>query len=181
MPFKQVTWLTLTRRTELSISGLRGDSSMRRWRRMCFRALCTMLETDSLEMGTVAAGSVSLDKAELISLFSTDDKHIQEFLFNCWGGPQMPRSPSKLRTFPECSMVTQQVKPGTWPLPSSSAYPLPGISSVDSVLQQSLKSSVTASPTGNENSYWPDIFLFKLFMKHTLQHSEAGQHLCNIF
>lgn len=42
-----------------------------------------MLETDSLEMGTVAAGSVSLDKAELISLFSTDDKHIQEFVFNC--------------------------------------------------------------------------------------------------
>lgn len=97
------------------------------------------------------------------------------------GSAQMPRSPSKLRTFPECSMVTQQVKPGTWPLPSSSAYPLPGISSVDSVLQQSLKSSVTASPTGNTNSYWPDIFLFKLFMKHTLQHSEAGQHLCNIF
>lgn len=39
---------------------------------MCFRALCTMLETDSLEMGTAAAGSVSLDKAELMSLFSAE-------------------------------------------------------------------------------------------------------------
>lgn len=59
-----------------------------------------MLETDSLEMGTVAAGSVSLDKAELISLFSTDDKHIQEFLFN----EGQPSSPSKLRTFPVWSL-----------------------------------------------------------------------------
>lgn len=55
------------------MSVLSGDSSMRRWRRMCLRALCIMLETDSLEMGTVAAGSVSLDKAELMSLFSVKD------------------------------------------------------------------------------------------------------------
>ncbi len=41
---------------------------------MCFRALCTMLETDSLEMGTAAVGSVSLDKAELMSLFSAEKK-----------------------------------------------------------------------------------------------------------
>lgn len=41
---------------------------------MCFRALCTILETDILEIGTVAAGSVSLDKAQLMSLFSAEEK-----------------------------------------------------------------------------------------------------------
>lgn len=48
---------------------------MRRWRRMCLRALCTILETESLEIGTVAAGSVSFDKAELMSLFSAGEKN----------------------------------------------------------------------------------------------------------
>lgn len=58
---------------ELSTSELRGDSSLRRCRRMCLLALCTMLDTDSLEMGTGAAGSVSLDRAELMSLSSAEE------------------------------------------------------------------------------------------------------------
>lgn len=54
---------------------------------MCFRALCTILETESLEIGTVAAGSVSFDKAELISEFSVGVKivicnHIKQFPSN---------------------------------------------------------------------------------------------------
>lgn len=44
---------------------------------MCFRALCTILETESLEIGTAAAGSVSFDKAELMSLFSVGKKKLQ--------------------------------------------------------------------------------------------------------
>ena len=72
--------MNLTRRTELSTSVLSGDSSVWRWRRMCLRALCTMLETDSLEMGTAAAGSVSLDKAELMSLFSAGGGGTQQLL-----------------------------------------------------------------------------------------------------
>jgi len=40
---------------------------------MCLRALCTMLDTDSLEMGTAADGSVSLDRAELMSLLSAEE------------------------------------------------------------------------------------------------------------
>ena len=59
---------------ELSISELSGDSSLRLWRWICFRALCTILDTESLEIGTAAAGSVSLDKAELMSLFSAREK-----------------------------------------------------------------------------------------------------------
>lgn len=48
---------------------LRGDSLTRLCLRMRLRALCTMLETESLEMGT-AVGSVSLDSAWLMSAFS---------------------------------------------------------------------------------------------------------------
>lgn len=50
---------------------------MWRWRRICFRALCTILETESLWIGTVADGSVSFDKAELISLFSAKRTHME--------------------------------------------------------------------------------------------------------
>ncbi len=63
--------LSLTSRIELSTSVLSGDSSTRRFLRMRFLALCTMLETDSLWMGT-DAGSVSLDSAWVMSLFSTE-------------------------------------------------------------------------------------------------------------
>lgn len=62
---------------EFKTPALRGDSSVWRWRRMCFRALCTIFETESLWMGTVAAGSVSLDKAELMSLFSAQRRHVR--------------------------------------------------------------------------------------------------------
>lgn len=66
----------LTSKIVFKIPALRGDSSMWRWRRICFRALCTILETESLWIGTVADGSVSFDKAELILLFSAQIKHI---------------------------------------------------------------------------------------------------------
>lgn len=59
---------------ELSRFGFSGDSS-RRWRRMCFRALWTMLDTDSLGIGTAAVGSVSFDKAEVMSEFSAEAKN----------------------------------------------------------------------------------------------------------
>ncbi len=61
----------LTCRMELSTSVLSGDSSARLLLRMRFLALCTMLDTDSLWMGT-DAGSVSLDSAWVMSLFSTE-------------------------------------------------------------------------------------------------------------
>lgn len=68
-------WNTLTSMIEFKTAVLRGDSSTWRWRRICFRALCTILETDSLWIGTVADGSVSFDKAEVISVFSAEITH----------------------------------------------------------------------------------------------------------
>lgn len=59
---------------------------------MCLRALCTMLETDSLEIGTVAVGSVSFDSAELMSLFSTRKERqiftIISYWIHCVDGTQ---------------------------------------------------------------------------------------------
>lgn len=60
----------LTSRIEFNTSLFRGDSSSRRCRRIRLRALWTMLDTESLWMGT-AVGSVSLDNACVMSLFST--------------------------------------------------------------------------------------------------------------
>lgn len=65
----------LTSIMEFKTPVLRGDSSTWRWRRICFRALCTILETESLWIGTVADGSVSFDKAEVISVFSAGITH----------------------------------------------------------------------------------------------------------
>lgn len=109
---------------------------MWRWRRICFRALCTILETESLWIGTVADGSVSFDKAELISLFSAEKTYL------------MIRNEAVIH--PVYNILYLYILEKTQvllrPLPSSSAMPLPRISSAVSFIQQSLKNSLRTSP-----------------------------------
>lgn len=159
--------MILTSKMELSRFVLSGDSS-RRWRRMCFRALWTMLETDSLEIGTAAAGSVSFDKAELISAFSAKVKkthnlssHEALFILRPQNNIYQDRiffrthvsdgtTKWRLQWNHVADVQKQRREELSWPLPSSSISPLPRISSVDSLVEPSFKNSVKISPVWGE-------------------------------